>query len=402
MGSTHITERNDQGGGAGVDWEKIAPGIWRARFGEAGDELAYTSLAARAPREDALGALSDCPFPFAENPIAFRRYDDRMIRVAIPAEPGEEIHGLGLQLGGTLRTGEALDLSVDHWGGGAGRTHAPVPFYVSSRGYGLLFNTARRLKIHVQCTNRKDATDNPKPVDRNPPPDETPDGPWMAVPTSGAVEAHLSARGVELILFAGESPLDVVSRYNLFCGGGAMPRHGPSAAKEVVSGNHIQRAFPGEEDQFHTPRAKVRLDRPARWHRHPGSIGRFIRRRVAIHRLRVVGRILSVRALHMDFQPSRGIEKKAVAATRDIERHGSMGAASASAPVVHREIKRLSSSESSSELEAQTMDFLSRLGGNRHTDHAVVIAPEGNWVLRKGKWAIRKGSKRVLPGCPRR
>lgn len=224
MGSRHVTEQNNRSGsGVGVDWEKIAPGIWRARFGEAAGELAYTSLAARAPREDALGTLSDRPFPFAENPIAFRRYDDRMIRVAIPAEPGEEIHGLGLQLGGTLRTGEALDLSVDHWGGGAGRTHAPVPFYVSSRGYGLLFNTARRLKIHVQCTNRKDATDNPKPVDRNPPPDETPDGPWMAVPTSGAVEAHLCARGVELILFAGESPLDVVSRYNLFCGGGAMP-----------------------------------------------------------------------------------------------------------------------------------------------------------------------------------
>lgn len=206
-----------------VEWEKLAPGIWRARFGDVSRELSYTSLAARESRADALGALPETPFPFFKNPVSFRHYDDRMIHVTVPTEPGEAIHGLGLQLGGTLRSGEVLNLAADHWGGGEGRTHAPVPFFVSSRGYGVLFNTARFLKIHVQCTNRTESRNNPVPVDRNPPPGEEPGAPWMAVPTSDAVEAHLSARGLELVVFSGESLQDVVSRYNLFCGGGAMP-----------------------------------------------------------------------------------------------------------------------------------------------------------------------------------
>lgn len=206
-----------------VEWEKLAPGIWRARFGDVSRELSYTSLAARPPRTDALGALPDAGFPFSKKPVSFQRYDDRMVHVALPTEPGEEIHGLGLQLGGTLRSGEVLNLAADHWGGGEGRTHAPVPFYISSRGYGVLFNTARFLKVHVQCTNRTDSPNNPAPVDRNPPPGEKPAAPWLAVPTSDAVEAHLSARGLEVVVFAGESPQDAVSRYNLFCGGGAMP-----------------------------------------------------------------------------------------------------------------------------------------------------------------------------------
>jgi len=205
------------------EWKKLAPGIWRARFGDVSRELSYTSLAARESRTEALDAMPDAAFPFSEKPVLFRNYDDRMIQVTIPTGPGETIHGLGLQLGGTLRSGEVLNLAADHWGGGEGRTHAPVPFYISSRGYGVLFNTARFLKIHVQCTNRTDSPNNPQPVDRNPPPGETPDAPWLAVPTSDAVEAHLSARGLEVLVFSGESLQDVVSRYNLFCGGGAMP-----------------------------------------------------------------------------------------------------------------------------------------------------------------------------------
>ena len=99
----------------------------------------------------------------------------------------------------------------------------PVPFYISSRGYGVLFNTARFLKVYVQIGNRKDSPNNPAPVDRVPPPQEPASRPWTAQPESDAIEAHLSASGLELIVFAGESLQDVVARYNLYCGGGALP-----------------------------------------------------------------------------------------------------------------------------------------------------------------------------------
>jgi alpha-D-xyloside xylohydrolase len=204
-------------------WEEVASGVWKVKTGEADKELTYTRLAARAPRFDALNALPDVPFPFTESPVEFLRSEDRMIQIRIPVGADESIYGFGLQLDGIKQNGKVLDLNVDHWSKGGGRTHAPVPFYISSRGYGVLFNTARFLKVHVQVGNRKDSPNNPAPVDRNPPPEEPAKGPWMALPTSDAIEAHLSAKGLEMIVFSGENLQDVVARYNLYCGGGTLP-----------------------------------------------------------------------------------------------------------------------------------------------------------------------------------
>ena len=204
-------------------WEELAPGVWRAKIGDTDKEMAYTSLAAREPRMEALNALPKVPFPFAGSPIEFQQNDDRLIQVRIPVDADESIYGFGLQLDGIKKSKKVLNLNVDHWGKGGGRTHAPVPFYISSKGYGVLFNTARFLKVYVQVGNRKDSTNNPPPVDRNPPPEEPAKAKWQAQPAGDAVEAHLSAEGLEMIVFSGKNLQDIVSRYNLYCGGGALP-----------------------------------------------------------------------------------------------------------------------------------------------------------------------------------
>ena len=67
-------------------WEELASGVWKVKIGEADKELAYTSLAARAPRIDTLNALPKVPFPFGDSPIEFLQSDDRMIQVRIPVE----------------------------------------------------------------------------------------------------------------------------------------------------------------------------------------------------------------------------------------------------------------------------------------------------------------------------
>ena len=204
-------------------WEKIASGVWQIRIGEAERELAYTSLAAREPRVNTLDALPARPFPFADSPILTHRSEEGLIQVRIPVEADESIYGFGLQFDGIKKSKKVLDLNVDHWARGGGRTHAPVPFYVSSRGYGVLFNTARFLKVYVQVGNRRDSPNNPTPVDRVPPPEEPAARPWSAQPESDAIEAHLSGRGLEMVVFAGENLQDVVARYNLYCGGGVLP-----------------------------------------------------------------------------------------------------------------------------------------------------------------------------------
>ncbi len=206
-----------------TSWEPVAAGVWKVTIGEADRELRYTNLAAAGPRTEELNALPAVPFPFDREPIEFHRSEDNLIQVRIPTDADEAVYGFGLQLDGIRKTGKVLALNVDHWSQGGGRTHAPVPFYISTRGYGILFNTARFLKVHVQIGNRVDSPNNPTAVDRNPPPAEPAPGPWTAQPPGDAVEAHLTARGLELIVFAGETLQDIVARYNLFCGGGALP-----------------------------------------------------------------------------------------------------------------------------------------------------------------------------------
>ena len=203
-------------------WEKLAPGVWRAKIGHSEKELSYTSLAARPPLLEALNSLPDAPFPFQGEPVSSLQ-NDGLVLARIPCGEDESIYGFGLQLDGINKSRRVLDLNVDHWSRGGGRTHAPVPFYISSKGYGVFFNTARFIKVHAQVGNRKDSPNNPAPVDRNPPPQEPAPGPWMAQPPADAIEANLRGQGLEIIVFSGENLQDIVSRYNLFCGGGAMP-----------------------------------------------------------------------------------------------------------------------------------------------------------------------------------
>lgn len=205
-----------------TSWQQPAPGVWKTTIGKTENERAYTDLAAEPPRLHALEELSEMPFPLAHNDIRAIA-TGQSVTIRIPTQPGEKIYGFGLQFDGLQKSQKVLTLNVDHWAKGGGRTHAPVPFYISSQGYGVFFNTARFLKVYVQVGNRKDSPNLPSRVDRNPPDDEKQPGPWQAVPEGDAVEAQIHAEGLEVIIFAGQSLLDIVSRYNLYCGGGALP-----------------------------------------------------------------------------------------------------------------------------------------------------------------------------------
>lgn len=213
----------DLGDTEAVSWRRLASGVYVAEVGDVAGITRYTDLAAAPPRLEAINKLPDVPLGDGPRGARYHVHSDGMLSVRIPTEPGEQIFGYGLQFDRTLHSGRILELKVDHFKKGGGKTHAPVPFFISSRGYGVLFNTAQYLKVHNQVGNRRDSDRNPAEVDRNPPPDEPQPGPWLAKPPGDAVEAILRSKGLELVAFSGTDLLDIVSRYNLFSGGGAMP-----------------------------------------------------------------------------------------------------------------------------------------------------------------------------------
>ncbi len=203
--------------------KKVAPGIWKVVIGDMSKEVRYTDLAAAPPRMEALQKKCETPYPFAHDPISFYKSPDNRIMIRIPTGIDESVFGFGLQLDGIKKSQKALNLRVDHAGPNDGRAHAPVPFYISSKGYGVFFNTARYIKAYVQTGVRKDSAHLPTPIDRNPMTPHPKGVAWTVQPDSDAVEAQLVGNGMEVLIFTGESLVDIVSRYNLYNGGGAMP-----------------------------------------------------------------------------------------------------------------------------------------------------------------------------------
>ncbi|GGW46025.1 TIM-barrel domain-containing protein [Arenibacter certesii] len=195
-----------------LEWEKIMPGIWKASIGETQlNALDY----ATAPKIEAIEKLGETSFPLNRESTQYLLGSSRA-SIRLPLDETEKIYGLGLEFEGINRRGNVYTLKVDHYGGVQGYTHAPVPFYISSKGYGVLINSSKRVKIHVGVGNRKDGK-LPIPIDR------TTGKNWAARPLSDAVEASVEGKGMEIYVFGGRNLLEVVQRYNLFNGGGVLP-----------------------------------------------------------------------------------------------------------------------------------------------------------------------------------
>lgn len=195
-----------------LDWQPVASGVWRTSIGK--KELGSLDFAA-SPKRQALSDMPDAPFPFDSNATFGQLYACHA-SIRLPLEESEKIYGLGLEFKGLNRRSDVYHLKVDHYGGVKGSTHAPVPFYVSSKGYGVFINTARRLSVYAGIGNRKDSQ-RPPCVDR------TTGKNWKSRPLSDAVEASVNGEGLEVYVFAGSTPLEAVCRYNLYCGGGTLP-----------------------------------------------------------------------------------------------------------------------------------------------------------------------------------
>ncbi len=227
-------------------WEKINNGIWGAQLGSSPGPglLAHADV---APKTQALEKLADRPFPLAQEAIALSRAGSRLV-LTMPLQKDETLYGLGLNFQHIEVQQTIRHLKVDHYGGqDNGRTHAPVPFYVSGNGYGVFVDLAAPLSIYAGGTHRKEH--HPPVIDR------LEEG-WKPVYPGRMVEIVLPEPGAQVLVFAGPTPLAVVQRFNLYCGGGCLPpRWGlgfwhrvPSAYRAVEAAAEVdefaRRGFP--------------------------------------------------------------------------------------------------------------------------------------------------------------
>lgn len=199
-----------------VTWKLVAPGVWKAITGNP-EKFDLLQTAGIHPKAEALSAMGNAPFPLQADKIVFEQADGKTY-LRFPLVKNEQIFGFGLNFKTVLQRGKILNLHVDHYGGSDnGRTHAPVPFYVSGLGYGVFVNSSRYLTVYAGTSVRKDSPEAPVPLDRNT------DKNWTSQPYSDAVEIMVPAQGAEVYIFGGPTTLDAVRRYNLYCGGGCLP-----------------------------------------------------------------------------------------------------------------------------------------------------------------------------------
>lgn len=200
---------------AGTGWKAVAPGTWVCTIGKP-DSPTLTEASESRPKLEGLKRLGSASLPFRlDEVVTFQGKDS--VSISLPLAPNERIFGLGMQMEGCDRRGGIYHLRLDHFAQGHDRLHAPTPLYISSKGYAVFLNTSRPADFYVGVGNRLGDTKNPSPRDRNSDPK------WDAQPPSGWVEASVQAKGLQVLVFSGPTAMNALQRYNLYCGGGAMP-----------------------------------------------------------------------------------------------------------------------------------------------------------------------------------
>jgi alpha-D-xyloside xylohydrolase len=203
----------------GSAWSLVAPGIWKSTVGV--PELHTPVRSMRfSPDLKGLGELPGVESAPLALPLG--SVTRRGVELELELASEERMYGFGLQMlsfqqGNKKRTIRVnADPKVD-----TGDSHAPVPFYVTTRGYGVLIDTFRHATFYCGEVH-------PRPTRAA----------WSSTPEVNTPEAMRArdrelgspvlveiprAAGVDVYVFAGPQLRQAVQRYNLFSGGGVLP-----------------------------------------------------------------------------------------------------------------------------------------------------------------------------------
>ena len=218
--------------------KEIAPGVIKLEKGEI-DTFTPYSLFGGKPIIEAMKSLPTAKLPFDTEEVQIK-ITDRGCLIEVPLEDNEQIYGFGLQFETFGQRGlRKRPIVNDNPLNGLGYTHAPQTFYVSTKGYGILVNTARYTTF--LCGSNQKTRQSMQSTEVRKPISTTTEDLYKNRSNGDKVFIDVpGAKGIEVFIITGPKLLDVVKRYNLLSGGGCLPPMWGLGFKYRVKGDATQ------------------------------------------------------------------------------------------------------------------------------------------------------------------
>lgn len=253
--------------------QQIAKGIWKIVLGEP-EEFTPEHFRQFSVRTEAIEQIPVSRECRVSKEKIYWRKTKRGITVTLPMETQEDIYGFGLQLQGFNQAGRRRYLKVNSDpAANTGESHAPVPFYISSAGYGLFVNTFRYTTF--LCGTNSERGQSSGMTAENEIHEEFSEAAIYALKRAKEERKIIidipAAEGVELYLFEGNIP-EVVQRYNLFSGGGCVPPMWGLGMWYRIYGGSDEKALEKLAEQFREEKLPMDvLGLEPGWHSHSYS-----------------------------------------------------------------------------------------------------------------------------------
>lgn len=207
--------------------EQCYPGVWKVVLGQP-ETVTPTTERHFDPADEPLAHLPESEAPAVVNQIIGQQ-TARGYQIYLPLSSNEQLYGLGLQLRSFNQRGHKKTLRVNSDPiADLGDSHAPVPFYASTAGYGVLVDTARYTTFY--CGSAQPRFDRRT---RTPEAGTTDYGIALSAEELYARQQNSApdkviidipaAAGATVYIFAGPDMRTAIQRYNLFSGGGCLP-----------------------------------------------------------------------------------------------------------------------------------------------------------------------------------
>ncbi|WP_297817411.1 TIM-barrel domain-containing protein [Segetibacter sp.] len=205
--------------------QKIANGIWKITYGTPEKYLPTTFK--NPPATEGLNKMQQVATP----PIDVKNIHFSQMAKGVLAEikidTSERFYGFGLQTNTFDQTGMRREIRTNSWiVGNIGFGHAPMPFYISTKGYGVVVNSSRYVTFYMASKGKLDERVRNKKLNPREQKIElsTVNLYGKAVTPSNEVAIQIEGtKGIEIYVFAGPDMMQVMQRYNLFSGGGGIP-----------------------------------------------------------------------------------------------------------------------------------------------------------------------------------